>query len=267
MFDADSAVFGVEAHQADPTVAGNTLFGDLQAFVESHGVQQFFPPAATAARKEDVDDNLEAPSTVFEMFELPTNEGMMRVPTEAKECFNNRVQRLEACQGIGNGEFAKFFKANQQLMQTHANEPRPNPSAFEGLHAAIEKTRALEQEHSAEIVQQACQLLESIETKLRGTEDTGVSSHCLDVYKLFQALIEKLSEWDWFKYDRKSDSYYGEYDKAYRNVERLMNNRLNQGRTDAQRLSPKEVVQCQEIARALGPLLEKYSQLWKNLDG
>ncbi len=263
MFDADSAVFGVEAHQADPTVAGNTLFGDLQAFVESHGVQQFFPPAATASRTEDVADRMEteAPKSVPETFDICENNGIMRVPTEAWECSNSRAQRLAACQGIGNGELTKFFfKANQQLMQTHANEPRPNPSAFEQLHAAIEKARALEDERSTEIVQQACQLLENIETKLRGTEDTGVSSQCLDVYKPFQALMDKLITLEWFKYDRKSDGYLVKYDAACRAVDELTHDH-----TGITKLTQAEHDTFQANAECLSSLQQEYDSMWIQL--
>jgi hypothetical protein len=263
VFDADSAIFGMEAHEPTPSVAGNTLFGDLKAFVESYGADKFFSQPEQVPAEDPVADGSQAEA--FELFEVPAADGMMRVPTEDEECSASRERRLAACKGLGTGKFNQFFKASQELISEHAKEAKPVASDYNAVADAIAQVKALSTEHSAETVQQACKLLENIQMQLRGTQDTGVSIHCLDIYKQFAPLVDKLAQWEWFQYDRRSDSFSAKYEAAYRNVERLMGNLKKQGEANASKLEPSEVKQCQEGAKALGPLLQDYADLWQRL--
>ncbi len=262
IFEANCAVFAIEAHQPAPSVAAQPLFRDLQVFVDSHGADQFFSPPEEV-REEEMAGQGEADA--FEMFELPVEDGMIRVPTEDAALFTSRAQRLAACQGIGMGTFADLFKNSMEVMQKHAEEPQPVPSGYEPLMNAITAAKSLTQEHNTETMQKACLLLENLEAQLRGTEDKGASIVCLQVYNQFQQFVQKLADWEGLKYDRRSDSFLSKYEAAYRNVEKLLADQLNSQIPSAKRLDPLEVKNCQDGARALGPLLEEYSKLWGQL--
>ncbi len=245
-----------------PAVSGDSVFRDLQQFVELHGANELFSGQEEARQGqvvgEDEDDVLDS---VISLLELPHTEGMMRVLEEQDELCTKREQRVAQCQGIGVGRLKDFFKERMELIQRHAREEPPQPEDCEDFTAMLEEVEELERYHSEETVEQACQLLQNIQEHFCDDIDTrDVMPQCLNVYKEFSDLVKTLAEWGLFEYDRRDDEWSTRYDTANTQVERLADNMIN--RT----LIAQEVQQCQADARELGVLLQDYADQWKELD-
>jgi hypothetical protein len=244
-----------------PAVSADSFFRGLQQFVELHGANELFSGQEEARQGqvvgEDEDDVLDS---VISLLELPHTEGMMRVLEEKDELCTKREQRVAQCQGIGVGRLKDFFKERMQLMQRHAREEPPQPEDDEDFTAMLEEVQDLSMDHSEETVEAACQLLQNINENLCDTDNGGVLTQCLNVYKEFSDLVKTLADWDLFEYDRRGDEWSARYDTANTQVERLADNMIN--RT----LIAQEVQQCQADARELGVLLQDYADKWKELD-